>query len=341
MNKQKPLIEFINVSKTFSIKPTGFLRNFLLGKKEKPLKVQASRNLTFEVNRGEIIGLYGPNGSGKSTLLRLAAGILVPDEGEVKIRGTIASVIELGSGLHSELTGLENIGLYGTVLGIPHSKIKKLKEKVIEFSGIGDFIHAPIKYYSAGMRARLATAIAIQADPDVLLLDEAVAVGDGDFREKFMRTIKKLKNKKAVIFTTHDFGLLYSLSDKILLLKQGNIGNAESEMAIWHAKNLPQGKTFTGLVQSNSMYPLLRRGETFKVRKNSFFDVKTDDIIAFAIPKIPQVIVHRVVQVAGLGKKRYLLTKGDASLGFDSWKVTAEDYLGKVLFSSSRSKNHH
>lgn len=339
MKSQLPLIEFKNVSKTFSINPTNFLRNFILGKKNKPLRIIASSNLEFSVNRGQIMGLYGPNGSGKSTILRLAAGILQPDSGQIVKRGSLASVIELGSGLHFELTGEENIKLYATILGIPHYKIDELKSKAVEFAGIREFLNVPLKYYSTGMRAKLATAIAIFADTDILLLDEAITVGDGDFREKFLRTIKKIKKNKAIMFTTHDFGLLHSLSDRVLLLDHGNITNTENEIALWRVRNLPVGKKFSGIIQSNSMYPLLKRGDKVKIIKTNFSKLHRDDVIAFVPSKIPQIMVHRVAEIHKQGKEHYLVTKGDASIGFDVWKVVKDDFLGKVVLNASKLKN--
>ncbi len=334
-----PLIEFRNVSKTFWVHPTSFLRSFIVGKKNKPVKISAAQDVDFSVKRGQIIGLYGPNGSGKSTILRLGAGILQPDTGKVILRGSLASVIELGSGLHHELTGEENIKLYATILGIPFRRIEQIRTNILEFSGVRDFINIPLKYYSTGMRARLATAIAIFADTDIILLDEAITVGDSDFREKFLRTIKKIKKDKAIIFTTHDFGLLQHLSDKVFLVNHGNIQNNESEMALWYAKNLSIGKTFEGLIQSNSMYPLLKRGSKFKVLKNRFSDVKKNDVIAFTLPNIPLVVVHRVAEVHKKGANSYCITKGDASVGFDVWRVTRKYYLGKLLFKPSRPRS--
>lgn len=333
-NKTLPLIEFIDVSKTFFVRPANQLKNFILGKKNIPFKINVSQHLNFKVNKDEIIGLYGPNGSGKSTILRLAAGILQPDSGKVIKRGSIASVIELGAGLHYELTGNENINLYATILGILPNKIAALRKKAVEFSGVSDFIDVPLKYYSTGMRARLATSIALFADTDILLLDEAIAVGDADFREKFMRTIKKIKKNKAILFITHDIGLLQHLSDKVFLIDHGNIQNKENEIAIWRIQNMPIGKKFQGKVQSNSMYPFLKRGNNLTIIKNRFSEIRKDDIIAFTLPNMPQVIVHRVDNIYKKDYVPYCITRGDSSIGFDTWKVTSNEYLGKVVLSS-------
>lgn len=333
-HKESPMIEFIDVSKTFSINQTNQLRSFLLGKKNLPLKINVSQHLNFQINKGEIVGLYGPNGSGKSTVLRLAAGILQPDSGKVIVRGSIASVIELGSGLHYDLTGNENIDLYATILGIPQEKIFTLKNKVIKFSGIGNFIDIPMKFYSSGMKSKLATSIALFADTDILLLDEVISVGDTDFREKFMRKIKKIKRSKAILFITHDIGLLQHLSDKILLIDRGNFQNTENEIAIWKIQKMPIGKKFYGRVKSNSMYPFLKRGDNLTIIKNRFSEIRKDDIIAFTLPNMPQVVVHRVDNIYEKGGNSYCITRGDSSIGLDTWKVTRNEYLGKVIPSS-------
>lgn len=331
MTQQKEtLIEFKNVTKRFVIKPNRQLRSYILGKQKKDVSVYGARNLNFSVKRGEIVGLYGPNGSGKSTILRLAAGILNPDMGNIMVGGSIASVIELGAGLHYELTGEENIYLYGTILGISQRDIYSNKEKIISFSGIRKFIKIPIKHYSTGMRARLATAIAIFANTDILLLDEAISVGDGDFREKFIRTIKSIKNKKAILFSTHDIGLLQHLSDTVLVLDHGSAQSTDNEIAIWRIQTLPLGTTFKGKVASNSMYPTLKRGDVVKVNKSKFSAVKKGDIIAFKLGNIPEIVMHRVVDFYKDKEKSYCITKGDSSIGFDVWKVTEDDYLGKV-----------
>lgn len=283
-----------------------------------------------------MVGLYGPNGSGKSTILRLVAGILQPDHGQVTVQGSIASVIELGAGLHYELTGNENINLYATILGIPHSRVNLLRQKAIDFSGIGRFINIPLKYYSTGMRARLATSIALFADTDILLLDEAITIGDADFREKFIRTIKKIKKKKAILFITHDIGLLQHLSDRVLIINQGNIINTENEISIWRIQTLPMGSRFVGEVQSNSMYPSLKRGDRLTILKTRFSDVKRGDIIAFTLSNIPQIIVHRVTEIYLDQYEHYFLTRGDASSNLDIWRVTKKDYLGKIVLNRSK-----
>ncbi|MFZ6035453.1 MAG: signal peptidase I [Patescibacteria group bacterium] len=326
-----PLIEFVNVSKTFLIHPDNQLKNLVLNKKPVDIRIGAAKQLNFKINRGEIIGLYGPNGSGKSTILRLAAGILQPDSGKINVQGSIASVIELGAGLHYDLTGRENIGLYATILGVAKEKLDVLKKKAIEFADIGNFLDTPLKFYSTGMRARLATSIALFADADILLLDEAISVGDADFREKFIRTIKKIKKNKAILFVTHDVGLLQHLSDRVLLINHGGIDNAENEIAIWKIQNMPVGGKFKGKVQSNSMYPALKRGDVLTIHRTNFSDVNTGDIIAFTLSNIPQVIVHRVAYVNRRRGDSYCLTRGDASIGLDVWKVSKKDYLGKII----------
>lgn len=335
----KTLIEFKNVTKFFKINSDKFLRSFILGKQKTTASIYGARNLNFYVKKGEVLGLFGPNGSGKSTVLRLAARILHPDSGEVNVYGSVANVIELGAGLHHELSGEENIDLYATILGIDKAKINEKRKSIISFAGIEKFIKTPVKFYSSGMRARLATAIALYSDADILLLDEAISVGDTDFREKFLRFIEKNKKNKAVIFSTHDMSMLIHLSDKIILLDHGVAQNRDNEIAIWKAQSLKIGKKFKGVIESNSMYPLLKKGDKVVINKTNFSDVKEGEVIAFVPPKLPLVIVHRVSEIHKNGKDSYLITKGDSSVGFDVWKVTKEDYLGKIDLKASKLKN--
>src|ERR1700685_1528190 len=182
-----PLIEFQNVSKWFP-HSTGrqLLRTHIarwFGRvHHKPF--YALRNVSFRVEQGESLAIVGSNGAGKSTLLSVAAGLALPDEGAVRVNGRIAALLELGSGFHPDLTGAENLVLNAALLGLSRRKTNQLFDRIVDFSGIADFIDEPLRTYSSGMIVRLAFSVAIQCEPDILLIDEVLAVGDANFQEK-------------------------------------------------------------------------------------------------------------------------------------------------------------
>ena len=168
-------------------------------------KFWALRDVSFRLVHGESLAVIGPNGAGKSTLLQVLAGIIYPSEGVIDVRGQISSLLQLGAGFDQELTGRDNIMLAGAFLGIDHRVMLDKQQSIIDFADIGDFIDAPIKTYSSGMRARLGFSIATAVDPDVLLLDEVLATGDQVFREKSkQRVLEIAANAKAVVLVTHD-----------------------------------------------------------------------------------------------------------------------------------------
>ena len=198
----------------------------------------------LEVGRGESIALVGPNGSGKSTVLRLLAGIYAPTAGTVETRGRLGAVIELGAGFHPELTGAENVSLYAALLGIGRRGLAARYDEILDFAGIGDFISMPVKYYSSGMQARLAFAVAVAVEPDVLLLDEALAVGDADFRERSLERLRRFRARGGtLVAVSHDLESLDGLCSRALWLEagrtvmDGEIGQVcaayEASRAVW------------------------------------------------------------------------------------------------------------
>jgi lipopolysaccharide transport system ATP-binding protein len=189
----------------------------------------AVRQVTFDVARGEAIGIIGRNGAGKSTILKLLTGITAPTEGEIVIRGRLAALIELGSGFHPELTGRENAYLSGSMLGLRRREITTKLPAIVDFAGIGDFLDVPVKYYSSGMYVRLGFAIAALLEPDVLLVDEVLAVGDAEFQARCLRRIEELKRRGVtLIIVSHDLGAIEQLCDRALLLERGAIAASGS-----------------------------------------------------------------------------------------------------------------
>jgi ABC-type polysaccharide/polyol phosphate transport system ATPase subunit len=181
-------------------------------------------DIDFEVPPGQVLGIIGPNGAGKSTLFKLLAGITAPSEGEIRIRGRLAALIEVGSGFHPELTGRENVFLSGTILGLRRRDIAARLASIIEFAGIGGFLDVPVKWYSSGMYLRLGFAVAAQLEPDVLLVDEVLAVGDAAFQAKCVQRIVDLRQRGTTILViSHDLGTIGQLCDRALLLHGGRV----------------------------------------------------------------------------------------------------------------------
>jgi len=184
----------------------------------------ALKDISFSVQRGESIGIIGRNGSGKSTLFKLISGVMSPARGEIKATGKISPLIELGAGLHPELTGLENIYLNGAIYGMDKGAVDEKLEEIIDFSGLGHFIHSPIRTYSSGMHARLGFSLAINVNADILLVDEVLAVGDAEFQERCFGKINQLKhNGITIIYVSHNLKSVINLCDVAIWLDNGEI----------------------------------------------------------------------------------------------------------------------
>src|SRR3989442_11700208 len=184
----------------------------------------ALREIGFTVERGETLGLVGPNGCGKSTLLQIVSGILQPTTGRVVTRGRIAALLELGAGFNPEFTGRENVFLNGEIMGLSRVDIARAMPSIETFAEIGEFIDRPVKEYSSGMYVRLAFSTAIHVDPEILIVDEALAVGDAVFANRCLRKFQELRERKVtVLFVSHDLGLVKQLSDRAILLLHGRI----------------------------------------------------------------------------------------------------------------------
>ena len=184
----------------------------------------ALRDISFAVERGETLGLVGPNGCGKSTLLQIVCGILQPTTGRVATRGRIAALLELGAGFNPEFSGRENVYLNGEIMGLSRAEIEKAMPSIEAFAEIGAFMERPVKEYSSGMYVRLAFSTAIHVDPEILVVDEALAVGDAVFANRCVRKFEELRERKVtVLFVSHDLGLVKQLSDRAILLLNGRI----------------------------------------------------------------------------------------------------------------------
>jgi lipopolysaccharide transport system ATP-binding protein len=225
----EPSIALTNVSKSYRLwgRKSQFatLKSALL-KRDLKLAADASvpavKQVSFAVDRGEAFAIVGRNGSGKSTLLKMISGILKPTTGKVAVNGRIAALIELGAGFHPEITGRENIFINGIMLGLTRREIEQRFDRIVEFSGIGDFLDQPVKTYSSGMYVRLGFAVAVHVDPDILLIDEVLAVGDEEFSAKCIAKIQELKYRGVtLVFVTHQLDQVRKLCDRALWLDHG------------------------------------------------------------------------------------------------------------------------
>lgn len=215
-----------NVSKFFEIyeKPAHRLWQMLRrGKHKYYREFWALSEISFAVKRGECVGIIGRNGAGKSTLLQIITGTLTPSVGEVEIKGRVAALLELGSGFNPEFTGRENVFLNASILGLTEQQIKAKFADIEAFADIGEFIDQPVKSYSSGMAVRLAFAVIAHVEADVLIIDEALAVGDAFFTQKCMRFLRNFMEKNTVVFVSHDTGSINSLCNRAILLDHGNL----------------------------------------------------------------------------------------------------------------------
>jgi ABC-type polysaccharide/polyol phosphate transport system ATPase subunit len=184
----------------------------------------ALRHVSLAVHQGESLGVIGPNGAGKSTLLQVLAGIITPSEGEVEVEGHVSSLLTLGVGFDQELTGTDNIRLAGAFMGIDHKVVEEKLPGIVAYADLGEFIDAPLKTYSSGMRARLGFAIATSVEPDILLLDEVLSTGDAAFREKSKQRVGELVHEaKAIVLVTHDMNWVLEYCNRAMLLEKGHI----------------------------------------------------------------------------------------------------------------------
>ena len=186
----------------------------------------ALQNISFDINKGDIIGIIGFNGAGKSTILKILAGVLVPTKGKVKVNGSIAPLIEVGAGFDPELTARENIFLNGAILGYSKKFIKEKFDEIVDFAELRDFVNVPVKNFSSGMYARLGFSIATVVKPDILIVDEVLSVGDFKFQKKCEKRIQDMiQNGVTIILVSHDIGMIDRLCNKVIWLEHGKIKN--------------------------------------------------------------------------------------------------------------------
>ncbi|MNW34179.1 Teichoic acids export ATP-binding protein TagH [compost metagenome] len=272
-------IEIENLCKTYKLydKPVDRLKESLnLTKKKYHRDFNALSNISFSVNKGETVGIIGKNGSGKSTLLKIITGVLSPTSGKVAVDGKISALLELGAGFNLEFTGIENIYLNGTMMGYSQQEMDKKVDAIAEFADIGDFINQPVKTYSSGMFARLAFAVAINVEPDILIVDEALSVGDIFFQNKCFKKFDELKEKNTtILFVSHDIGSIRQMCSRVLWLDSSEqIMFDDKEIVCSHYLN-------RRFIENNNM-----NQEIVKEIKNDQIEMKTFDESNKEFPQI-------------------------------------------------------
>jgi lipopolysaccharide transport system ATP-binding protein len=239
--KIMPVISIENISKKYQISHLGknylALRDILAESFRNPVKTYqqikkqkkeifwALKNINFNIEQGETVGIIGPNGAGKSTLLKILAGITPPSEGRIKIKGKVFSLLEVGTGFHPELTGRENIYLNGAIIGMTKKQINRRFDEIVEFSGVEKFLDTPVKHYSSGMYVRLAFSVAAHTESDILLVDEVLAVGDAEFQKKCLGKMEEATHKtgRTILFISHNLEMVKKLCGRCMLLEEGKI----------------------------------------------------------------------------------------------------------------------
>ena len=223
----EPIIQFSHVSKDFSLQSQKTFKEFLpalIRGHETNRRFTALQDINFKIYPGETVGIIGPNGSGKSTILKLIAWVMSPTKGKVTVRGKVSPLIELGAGFHPELTGRENIYLNGSILGLKRPEIDLRLNQIIDFSELNDFIDQPIKHYSSGMYMRLAFSVAIHVDPEILLVDEILGVGDSYFQKKCFQKMNDFKNKGVTIaYVSHSLDTIQKFCSRAIYINQSHL----------------------------------------------------------------------------------------------------------------------
>lgn len=256
----------------------------------------ALRNINLEVNKGDIVGIIGANGAGKSTLLKILTGITPPTEGEIIMRGKVASLLEVGTGFHPELTGRENIFLNGAILGMSKKEISRKFDEIVAFSGIEKFLDTPVKYYSSGMYVRLAFSVAAHMEPDILLVDEVLAVGDAEFQKKCLGKMEEVTKKegRTILFVSHNMGAIQRLCQKTILLEKGKVkmfGKTEEVVDFYINKSLLQHEAFEvskEVLKKDMFIADIKTTDAKKNQKSNF--IHTDDININIVCQVNKII---------------------------------------------------
>ena len=272
-----PVLSISGISKFFEIYQRPSHRLFQMicrGKRQFFTPFWALKDISFEVNRGDCIGIIGKNGAGKSTLLQVITGTLSPSSGSVSCAGRIAALLELGSGFNPEFTGLENIYLNASILGLNSHEIDEQLDKIIKFADIGEFLHQPIKTYSSGMVVRLAFAVVAHVNADILIIDEALAVGDAFFTQKCMRFLRNFLRTGTILFVSHDAAAVNSLCNRAILLESGTIKicGSPKEVTEMYLKDMYEAQQGAFSENNSAVQQFIFSNESRRDMRQDFFN---------------------------------------------------------------------
>ena len=335
-------IEVKHLDKMYKLynKPSDRLRE-ALGFKVPVREHYALRDVNFEVKRGETVGIIGTNGSGKSTILKIITGVLNPTAGEVKVDGRISALLELGAGFNMEYTGIENVYLNGTMMGFSKEEIDARLQDILDFADIGDFVHQPVKAYSSGMFVRLAFAVAINIDPEILIVDEALSVGDVFFQAKCYRKFEEFKDMgRTILFVSHDLSSISRYCDRVVLLNKGvKLAEGSPKKMVDMYKQLLVGQDPAKEAAENEKKKRESWNEKFQVNPNMLeYGSKLGEIVDFAIRDDTGMITNVIEK----GKKFsvQMKVKFQADVSDPIFAFTLKDLKGTEITGTNTMYEH-
>jgi len=299
---------------------TAPLRRAKRAKPERADRIWALAGVSFDVRQGEVLGLIGRNGAGKSTLLKVLSRITEPTEGQVTLRGRVGSLLEVGTGFHPELTGRENIFLNGTILGMRRAEILSRFDEIVEFAGVARFLDTPVKRYSSGMQVRLAFAVAAHLEPEILLVDEVLAVGDAEFQEKCLGKMRDVtRDGRTVVFVSHNLAAVRSLCSRALLLDQGRlVFDGQTNAAVERYLQRAGGAREAAVVEGEALEARLVKSKVyggsalFRCRRIAVLDEAGNPAVAFRSDEETTVSIDFTV-LRTVPSLRLLVTLTDAN----------------------------
>jgi len=300
-NEVAIIIEGVTKTYEIGVKKSDSLRNsfnkFLSKKSTKPT-FNALENITLQLRRGEVLGVIGKNGAGKSTLLKVLSKITKPTKGRIEINGRVASLLEVGTGFHPELTGRENIYLNGTILGMTRKEVARKLDEIIAFSNVGKFIDTPVKHYSSGMYVRLAFSVAAHLEPEILIIDEVLAVGDADFQKKSLGKMEDVANDgRTVVFVSHNLTAVNNLCTKAIVLDKGSlVFSGEPNHAIQYYYKQSKGSNSTWEVDLDTTKTLQFKKVTISNFSEANKNIITVSVVFYAHSEFPKSFVAFYIQ---------------------------------------------
>jgi lipopolysaccharide transport system ATP-binding protein len=342
-------ISLHNVAKCFKLydKPVDRLKGLLLPRLSPAQDFWALRDIDLEIPPGQTIGLVGQNGSGKSTMLQLIVGTLTPTIGQVQTRGRIAALLELGSGFNPEFTGRQNIFFNGRILGLTQAEIEERLDKIIAFADIGTMLDQPVKTYSSGMVVRLAFAVIINTDPDILIVDEALAVGDIYFQQKCFQRIRELRDRGVtILFVSHDSASIFKLCDRAVLLEKGQMildAAPKPVLDLYEAKMLRRSEPGNPPAEINlAPTPTAPTSEHLKLATPPPSRINTDEIVQVQYIKFFDETGQETTMVVS-GKKLQI------TIGLWFWQSIVDPHVGfkvrnrqgEVIFETNTACMEH